>query len=442
MYRELQASALIDNFKDKLKSMNFVEESKRPEIEVKLTIVGNPSEYRYKVVEAAKWLWKVFIESSLRDITDNVRGLRELCEYFDDYADYENVLFALDDNHRDHVIHSIWVMLIGFYLRVNYKALKVAGYGMVDILGDTEEEEKSKKDMVEGIKKHEDSLWCLIALTHDLGYPIEKTKKANQKMGKMIRHFGFLEKTDFSYNFSMIHQTAIESLMNILSSVVICLPGGVYNTVSYKGIRLDFAKSLERLDHGIMSAYLLQKYLDYICDCQRYMGELSPPWGSTSRGRAESMAMMLELMYVIASHTSINVYARSLGESSVFLLLCDELDEFSRYSRSDVSGDWTRMMCRTEFECTSKALRFKYTFDRPEIGDRIEEFFYAKVKNIHQRFELSKNMIERLSLVCEDVRKAAPVKWEFNKSWNKYKEGVIIGPEGNIMEIPEELYIN
>ena len=99
-------------------------------------------------------------------------------------------------------------------------------------------------------------------------------------------------------------------------------------------------------------------------------------------------------------------------------------------------------MCRTEFECTNKSLRFRYIFDKHEIGDEIRDFFIAKLRGIYQRFELKTGNIENLLLTCRDVMKANPIEWRFEKSLPKTKEGVVIEPDGKRQEVNQMLSIS
>ena len=116
MKRELREDAIVDFFKNELRNMEFIDPKDYIDIESLLDSLCDHNKERYEKALTAKDIWKFFIEKSLRAFTDNLRGYDELCRYFDDYIEYENLLFALDKNYRDHTIHSVWVMLLGFYL--------------------------------------------------------------------------------------------------------------------------------------------------------------------------------------------------------------------------------------------------------------------------------------------------------------------------------------
>ncbi len=294
----------------------------------------------------------------------------------------------------------------------------------------TEEMKKDVNKTIDIIKKHEPSLWCLIALTHDLGYPIEKTKKANETMANMVSNFGFLEQRDFQYNFTIVHQTAISELLNTISSVVMWLSPKGFKVGSQPGIRLDFAKSFERLEHGIMSAYLVQMHIDYICESLPVMLGI-PEVFSPEHESAAKQAFIIQWLRAISSHTNNNVYWPQVNNMEALLLLCDELDEFSRYSHSTKSNEWVSVGCRTEFTCTKNSLGVTYTFDNKEIGDDMESFFKMKVAKLYNRFELKDGNIKQFSVTCKDVRKAQPVSFIYEKTLSKYPKGVVKKPPGN-----------
>lgn len=414
MSDELTQDKLVDFFKKEMKALPFVDKDNYPNIERNLDVLIDGKQRRFQKAEAAKWLWKYLVEKSLGDITDNLRGFRELCRYFDEYADYEDLLFAIDKKHRDHVIHPIWVMLIGFYLMKHFTILGQILYA--DVQGSWDEKTAANiQSTTEAIKKHETSLWCLIALTHDLGYPIQKTISANQTMEKMINNFGFLARRQFDYSFTIVHQTAIDELLNTISSIILWNPTGRF-TIEYGiGSRLDYAKSFEQLDHGIMSAYLLQAYLDFICDIKQSVtvGNI-PGFSLTSTDMAANYAILIVLLSSISWHTNKYGYSSMLNILPMLLVICDELDEFSRYTRSSKEREWIEVGCRTEFECDEHSVQIKHTFANKEAEEDIEPFFKGKVRRLCNLFELKPDKITKVLVICNDIRKSPDIQllWE------------------------------
>jgi hypothetical protein len=437
MFIDLDRRSIVDTFKAALPNMHLIPASDYDEIETRLYKLINikhgtntPKKYgRFAKTHAAEWLWRYLLIVSLKDITANMRGYNNLLDYYKQYVHYENVLFSLFEDHRDHVIHSIWVMLIGFYLMKKCRPLVLISYD--DVLDTISEDDTLPTNMLETeriIKKHELALWFLIALTHDLGYPIQKTIAANRAMSNMISNFGFLSQTEFSYNFTIVHRTAIDELLNTISTRLVWLNNGSYRLGYDSGWRLDYAKSFERMDHGIMSAYLIQKYLDHICE------SMNVPQGITEFTFSDVETAAVQAIIVtwfssISSHTNENAYWPTVDNMATLLFLSDELDEFSRYSHQRNSDQWMNVECNTRFKCTKKSIEFMYIFQK-RIDFDVVSFFKRKIEKIMNRFELSKDAINKLSIACIDCREAYrrkrhPDKYYYERRYSSDSLGFI-----------------
>ena len=406
----LNATDVVKSFKNRLSLLGFIPHQDHADISQRLDVLVDISNgikkkrpyTRLAKTEAAHWLWEKLLFSSLSAITSNLRGYGELKKYFTEYIRYENLLFAVDRRHRDHVIHSIWVMLIGFYLLEKCKSLSPIDYsGVLINYSSGSKDPPNMKSCETGIKQREPILWFLISLTHDLGYPIQKTKEANALMSSMINNFGFLEQQHFTYNFTILQNTAIEELLNILSSTLVFTSNTHHKIVYGKGSRLDYAKSFERLDHGIMSAYLLINYLDYICDIMNYPNDSNIPLYSSTC--ALPQAIIILWLTAIASHTSKNRYWHVLNDMKLLLVLADELDEFSRYSHHIKSDRWVSVSCQTSFTCTKNSIRFEYVFPSNPEFDHLS-FFKNKVAKLMNRFQFQSGGIELMSLTSTHLK--------------------------------------
>jgi hypothetical protein len=433
MGRELREDAIVDSFKQDLSNMKFIEANLHKDISEKLDILASSRSQRHEKVEAAKEVWKLLFRSSLSNITTNTRGYEQACSYYDEFCKYENLLFAIDENHRDHVLHSIWVMLLGIYLCKYFTELSKKVYCISFVPSSQKasgEFEAYKLKVWEYLKQYETPLWCLIALTHDLGYPIEKTRIANSVMAKMVSNFGFLERTDFKYNFGVVHETAIGSLLTILTTNFVLHEDRGYYTEPDPGLRLDFAKSFERLDHGIMGAYLLTTTLDWICETLSV--DTCLPFGKPGDKQLAQRAALNGWLEAIAAHTSSFRYWTHFEDIGFLLFLCDQLDEFSRFSLDRNSKDWTKVGCRTEFSLTDKLMEIKHTLDNENVSDEVEDLFKKKVAALRDRIELdSSSKMNRISIICTDVRKACPITLTYEKYRDKLSGELVKSESGS-----------
>ena len=417
MKRELTRPAIVESFKKSINNLNFIDTKYHTVIFQQIDeLCGNQT--RFEKAKIAGNLWKRFFTDSMKAITNNQRGIPELCRFVDEMIEYEDILFTLDPHHREHIIHSIWVMLLGFYLKEQCQEFNELNH--LEALSIFTKSDASIKDMNLARKRldfYELPIWCLTSLTHDLGYPIQKTKAANIRMAKMMLNYGFLNLKDFEYTFTTIHQPAMNALLNTLSSRFSSIGGDNYKMVSSPGYQLDAAKSFERLDHGIMSAYLLQSKLDWICENFNLPSNM--PNINLSIEDIIQPCLIVILLKALSSHTNSNYYADTLNSMSELLFLCDELEEFSRYCRSDTTHDWVEVQRRTELELEKGLLKMTYTFQDTEKNnitekDDIRFFFNSKADKIQKRYELSLDGIKEIVLSCKDVTKADNILCTFN----------------------------
>jgi hypothetical protein len=408
MLIDLDGPTIVSSFKQNLPNFAFIAQSDISNISTQLDKLadltvrkGKPFIYsRTGKTDAAIWLWDYFVNHALSSITTNTRGYHELHTYFKHYAHYENVLFSLDENHRDHVIHSIWVMMIGFYLCSQCRPLSHLSYHPFCVIGDQCEHPDSMEEAIRIFYDNQDALWTLISLTHDLGYPIQKTTLANDVMSKMISNFGFLTQTKFSYEFTVLHQTAIDELLNTLSTTINWFPDGHYKLGIEPGTRLDYSKTFERLDHGIMSAYLIQRYLDFICDTMSWLRDI-PEYSEHNSQMAALRAFIISWLSAISDHTNNSKYFDDLDDISVLLIMSDELDEFSRYAHHRKRDTWVRVKCKPSVNCTQHSLDFVYQF----VGrtqDETVSLFRGKIRRLIDRFDLNQTSVRKVSIKCSN----------------------------------------
>ena len=82
------------------------------------------SEDLHSKILSAKKLWKILFEVSMSYIDPDKKGYDVLFEYFDDFVEFEELIFASDKFYRDHTLHSLWVYFLGEYL-YNNKEFKI-----------------------------------------------------------------------------------------------------------------------------------------------------------------------------------------------------------------------------------------------------------------------------------------------------------------------------
>ena len=246
-------------------------------------------------------------------------GIDGLSKYFDEFLNFESVLYGTEKYYRDHVDHVINVWGIGVGLLLSEKEEKIEDAGQnntfkslniekfkfsddfifinkdfsfedgeiikqkekaLSEIDDNDEKEKELKAEIEKIKRRKFvskgevlALWTVIALCHDLGYPIEKSYKINEKLKNILNFFGKLNIDEFNYNFSLFNNFLVEKFLNIVSSKPIYSnkkneegKDKLGHTSIQSKYRDKIAKSLEDYKHGVFSSLLIFKTLTYFLE--------------------------------------------------------------------------------------------------------------------------------------------------------------------------------
>jgi len=389
-------------------------------------------------------LWHRLASFALNDIDPSSKGNSKLFKYLDAATEFEDLLYGLEQYYRDHTLHSLWVYLIGIKLMTESgeyeedgKLYKYPKGELFDIgqnlnwylFNDIKKDEDKypypdclkdwatfRKDFFcKRVQEHRDSIWCIIALCHDLGYSLSKLEKLNEKVGKVLGLFHVSDFRHVGYSLNIEHQYLVSQFLELMSMDVRIGPGDNYKSLvetiedglgeanpsineTYKDIKdlfdepqkkileeikgfkcksykllkrfeeeikesaekagkdLDtiikiakyieeetvikcyrddstywrLCKALERKEHGILSSYLLYKTLGIFAD-------------TSVRGPAEGWGLDDEevlynvirgdILFAIAQHEFAYAHIDQIGSLAEILILCDELEEFSRLGR-------------------------------------------------------------------------------------------------------------
>ncbi len=410
-----------------------------------------------KKIDNAKKLWKKLFEASMSFIDTNKRGYDKLFRYFDEYVKFEELIFASDSFYRDHTLHSIWVYLLGEYLVYSKQfGIFEDHYHFFDNCAYIEQM-LNKIDDINNAKKFndlsqnrimQDSLRCISALTHDLGYPLKKIEKINESIKKIMPYFSINRFNDFYFNFEGLHQSFIISFLEALSVNIKITVGDtevdeimsrifehkvIENKYILKSInnntlielsddekdrikkhigplikiesdiekRLRFSFDLEQYEHGIMSALLLVKTVD----CFRKFS-LNNFNNRETSDISYAYDPKLEILTAIANHTSKGFQIKGLHNLSEYLLLIDEIEEFSRISRADQNRAFISEFCKTNMGLADDGyFEVEFIFDKSIISIiDTERYFKDKSLKLMRIFDIEKlNTNLCFRLICLDT---------------------------------------
>ena len=350
--------------------------------------------------------------SSIRSIS--AYGIDELSGYFDDFVAFESVLYGTGEFYRDHIHHvlNVWVLGVGLLF----------GHAPISI-NLSEDFKVSKKDFhfqiendkSQSISKGELwSMWTIIALCHDLGYPLEKASQINQKVRKIVNHFGCLNFNELNFNFDILNTFIVEKYLNIISSKTVksdenCPDENFeqHHTKIQHKYHDKFSKSLEDYKHGAFSGLLLFKKLTYFLET-----DYAPTNETLSTEDLRQFYIRKEILRSICGHTCPKIYHLHLNTLSFLLIICDELQEWGRPRFEDMlSGE-------RKDKQVGKLIKFQ-TNENTEIHVEIK-YKDLEVKEKTNQEEIEENIVKKKfkNFLCllrsakDDEKRKVKFKWE------------------------------
>ncbi len=447
-------------------------------------------------IQIAVVLWKKLFEASMSYISPNKKGYDKIFKYFDSYVEFEELIFASDSFYRDHTLHCLWVYFLGEYLHDNPEFYEL--YHL-----DREEKEGNRlimevadklpilshghanrlKDLVKQADESDcldDSVRCVSALTHDLGYPLKKIEKINKAMNKVLPYFAIHNFDNFSFEYENIQQEFVNQFIDFISKVTILnvsnkpnlpeetlklllrlMPKNyalnnemdelmeVLNSVSDEERALientfevntyfhspfsrkaAYYNDFEAYQHGIMSAFLLMKNLQAFQDI-----DYNRPDKITAFPDNRTMALHA-ILSSIADHTRDSYQIASINTGS-FLTFVDELEEFSRISRASQNREYVEEFCDTALYMEDGWLNIVFEFNNTNLDNLDPEIsFKGRCKRFLSLFNVA-NLDENLKIRVTIVGKLPTDQNEYVlEIANKYAD---IRINGESKDIPKYL---
>ncbi|MHA1122005.1 MAG: hypothetical protein ACTSPC_04270 [Candidatus Heimdallarchaeota archaeon] len=392
-------------------------------------------------IKTAKDLWKALFEAAMTYIDPDKHGFDKLFKYFNQFVEFEELIFASDSFYRDHTLHCLWVYFLGEYVFHNPE------FSSLFINKEREIKNTSKfrevllsleqpnifgnfirqLDNIIGILELDDSIRCVIALAHDLGYPLKKIDKINTEIGKLLPFFAISEFSKFAFEYENIQQFFLENFLQLISDDIGMtvdssglefdeqqLIATYYNRIgqissmieqeiepdpqiiqelkdSLDGIPekekyllrkiffgkgkidrsmsqvLRYANDFEEYKHGIMSSYLLMKLLNSFSNIQiTYSNPNDLPLEDLDFATIYGKMKILKAM---ADHTSSGYQITDFDNYSAQLILIDEIEEFSRISRANQYRTFVNQFCKCELDMSGKCICIDFIFDDDNIDD-------------------------------------------------------------------------
>ena len=266
-------------------------------------------------------------------------GVERLTNYFIQFREFEQILYGAVKYYRGHTLHVVRVWMLGALLLDDlFSDGKYPSVEFFDYVS-----RKTGRKVGELIRSQEiQAMWCIIALSHDLGYPLQKVDNINEQTRKMLRQYAKVNLQDLNFDVPQQHQFINDFILKFISSQTIFedeykeQPKStqrkwpdkerVFRTHVQAKYYLKYSKSLEDFEHGIFSSILLMKSLTYFLESDYDMDALKP----LDYQDAKQCAVRREILRAIACHTCEEIYHIRPDTLGFLLILCDELQSWGR----------------------------------------------------------------------------------------------------------------
>jgi len=257
------------------------------------------------------------------------RGLEDLSAYLGEYVDFEKILYGAWPNYRDHIAHTLRVMLLGdSIIRDTFGFHKVA-----TPLGD--------KLIVSPEEK--EAMWIIMALTHDLGVPLEAIRKISDSVRRMLYKFGVVSVEELTSGYFSQFADLSDFVIRFISSDVLQQNGekgkekenksDAYVLHMQAKYYQKFLSALSSFDHGVLSSIILMKNLVYFKESDFTMDVFKPLAAEDAR----QFLIRNQIVRAIASHSCEDIYHLGITNFPFMLTVCDEMQEWGRPRLIDVT---------------------------------------------------------------------------------------------------------
>lgn len=346
----------------------------------------------------------------------------ELVSYYRKLREYEPLLYASDPRYRDHFAHVLRVWMLGIVIATRLgpeKALRlslISGNNISPNPFSTEERL---------------AVYTIAALTHDMGYPIEKVFKLNKSVGEMFAAYGGLDLQDLEFAFSAPHHQMAQDTMKLIAAKprYNCEKGlpqdhicnwlndyaAVKNLDDYEatnekhgnclGITLrvqwkyfqKFARALERNQHGFFSTLLLQRKLLFFREGEFALEE-------DYRFALEEVRQFIirrEILRAVATHTCPDIYFMSATSPEALLFFCDEIQDWGRPRFQQLyDGDLMAKSVEVNLEAYDNNLVSWRTILEPDTLKDFGKIVFGIAYNLYIRLRSAPDSRRRTFSLC------------------------------------------
>lgn len=302
-------------------------------------------------------------------------GIDKLEEYHKRYTEFESLMYGASAYYRDHVFHAIRVWMLGVFC-------------LLEPMGNDRSMFISKIRLDGGAESPKEinffeylSMWTIVALCHDLGYPLEKAEQILDRTRKMMKEFVPNPNIWNNFGYNGTQDNINEYVLKFISTKM--KASGKDEKTYFGRIQpkyyLKYAKSLENFQHGIISTVIIYKMLLYFLESDFNLNDDYV----YKEEDARQFYIRREILRAIASHTCPDAYNIHVTTFPSLLFLCDELQEWGRKT-------WDELYTGIDENSVKLSIE-KFSCDEIEIAETIDlkkaEDSQIIVQNIIRVFE-------------------------------------------------------
>lgn len=336
-----QISHFYPSSRNKIANLEFdYPFDKSIEDEMKKLLPIGSSDALYRKVESLKSLWQHLLGKSIKCLRffDNREpylkipgkhpqsyGLEGLIRYYEEFAQFEALLYGSNQFYRDHVIHLFRTWLIGMNV----------------LLSESDDNQMHRRFHFEGISGDSFtfnffeciSVWTMASLCHDLGYPLERFREVIDKTQRMMEYVVARPNIHQDITFSGTQDKLNENIIKLISSKMKpSVREGQFSARTQSKYFMKYSKSLEDYKHGVISAIIIYKALLYFLESDfsihdDYLFDAE---------EAKQFYLRRDILRSIASHTCWDIYHMHCTTFPFLLILADELQQWGRKSWTDI----------------------------------------------------------------------------------------------------------
>jgi hypothetical protein len=307
-------------------------------------------------------------------------GVDNLYKLLKGFKKFEKLLYGTSEYYRDHITHVFRVFILGEYLirkNIKFDTITVFDGGLGKKISNEEKE----------------AMWCIISLTHDLGYALETIDKINDNVREMIKQFGKASVQELTYLFPPQRQAIDDFVLKFISSNLEVNKEKKeirYSTHIQSKYFLKFCNAFEKFDHGVISCTVLMRSLvyflesDFSLDQNKFLDE----------DDARQFLIRQNILRSIAIHNCEEIYHLTGNNFPFLLTILDEFQEWGRPRMTDMFkqnapekkiiikefGKNSKVDMAVNYEVIFKNKKGISTNEQEKMSTEIEKWFNIKVK--------------------------------------------------------------